>query len=297
LMDSYMQQVAPPAGAFIRHQFIPGGLISKTLARRSMNTQAKLLRKFGGVTNLTSHLYFVSQGTIDEMRGEIKEVLPADQPVSSNDVLAALINVAMAQSLDCAAPGDTPSGVLQKIRATLFGSQKSQPKEFVHIGVADIRPRLKIPAAADYCGSAVVIYMSHIPFDALQGPVTPRMLALAANAARRGTNGVDKGYIHTYSSAIAENPDSALRPFVYCCKPPAHLAITNHSRIDHYSIDFGWGVPAWAHVIEDTINSLCYICPAPPTRKGVVVHMMLPEDTQDRMRQHPFWKEKTEFIR
>ncbi|KAJ1730510.1 hypothetical protein LPJ61_002973 [Coemansia biformis] len=297
LMDGYMQQVAPPAGAFIWHQFIPGGLISKLFAQCSVRTQLKLLGMMSGSFDLSSHFYFVSQDTIDKMRGEIKEVLPADQPVSSNDVLAALINVAMAQSLDCAAPGDTPSGVLQKIRAALFGSQKPQPKEFVHMGVADIRPRLKIPAAADYCGSAVVIYLSHIPFDALQGPVTPKMLALAADAARRGTNSVDKGYIHTYSSAIAAEPDSAIRPFVYGGKPPAHLVVTNHARIGHYRSDFGWGVPAWANVLEATMSSLCYVYPAPPTRNGLVVHMMLPKDIQDRMRQHPFWREKTEFIR
>ncbi|KAJ1721414.1 hypothetical protein LPJ61_006045 [Coemansia biformis] len=297
LMDDFMQQLAPPAGAFIRHKFIPGGLVSKLLSGRSMKTQVRLIRKMCESGEFTSHFYFIAQDTIDEMRGAIKEVVPAEQPVSSNDVITALVNVAMAQSLEAAAIRDPQSGVLQRVWAALFGAQKPQPKVFVHMGAADIRPRLKIPAADDYCGSAVMRYAAHVPLDALQGPVTPKMLAIAATSARKGTDSVDRGYMYTYSSTIAEEPDCVMRPFIYGGQPPARLIITSHARIGHYRSDFGWGVPVWANVIEDTGTALCYVYPAPPTRNGLVVHMMLPKDIQDRMRQLPFWKENVEFIR
>ncbi|KAJ2716351.1 hypothetical protein H4R19_000703 [Coemansia spiralis] len=294
MLDGYIRQVAPPAGAFIHHQFMPSGLMSKLVGMCSMTTQVKLLRKLSGPIDLTSHFYFVAQETMDALRHQIRESVPDDQAVSNNDVLTALINVAMAQSL----PSDAPAGVLQRAMAAvskLFSSPP--PAEFVHLGVANLRPRLKIPSAADYCGSAVLLYAASVPLAALQAPVTSKTLALAATAARKGTESVDRGYIHAYSTSIAAAPDTCMRPFVYGGAPPGFLVITNHARIGHYECDFGWGGPTWANVIEDTMSTLCYVYPSHPSRNGSVVHLMLPRDIQDRLRQLQFWNDNTEFIR
>ncbi|KAJ2750492.1 hypothetical protein IWQ56_007024, partial [Coemansia nantahalensis] len=260
----------------------------------------KLLGMLGGDMDLTSNFYFVAQDTMDALRSQIREAVPANQPVSNNDVLTALVNVAMAHCLPGGgAASDAPPGALRRVWtavARLFGMSPA-PAEFTHMGVANIRPRLKLAAAADYCGSAVVLYVAKVPLAALQAPVTSKTLAVAATAARRGTESVDRGYIHAYAEALAAAPDANMRPFLYAGKPPAVLVITNHERIPHYECDFGWGIPAWANVIEDTYAPLCYIYPAHPSRAGCVVHMMLPRHVQDRLRQLPFWKDNVEFIR
>ncbi|KAJ1728595.1 hypothetical protein LPJ61_003950 [Coemansia biformis] len=250
-----------------------------------------------GGTEFSSHFYSLSRDTIDEIRRAIKEVLPAGQGVSANDAISALVNVAVAQCLECPAPGDPPSGLLQRTKAAIFGAHKPQLKVFEHMGAADVRPRLKMDPENAYCGSAIVLYTSNIPLDELQGPVTPRMLALVATATRKGTDSIDKGYIYAHAATIAKEPDCTMRPFAYGTGPPAHLVMTNHSRIGHYHVDFGWGTPVWANVIEETMSSLCYVLPPPPGRDGNVIHMMIPKDVQTRMQQLPFWKDKTKLIR
>ncbi|KAJ2775282.1 hypothetical protein IWQ57_000482 [Coemansia nantahalensis] len=293
-LSAYIERGAPQPGAYIRHQFISGGPLTwffNLLSPSNQNVVARLLK---GGSGFGSHFYRISQETIDKLLVDIRKTLPAHQRVSAHDAISALINIAMAQSLVGTAAGDPPSSPFQRVAERLV---KPAPKMFEHFGVADVRPRLGMGPEEPYCGDAVVVYRSHIPMAAMRRAVTPEMLAQVALATRKGTNSVDKAYIHAVASTIASEPDCTVRAFAYGVGPPAQLVITNHSRFGDYLVDFGWGAPTWTNIIEEAMTSYCYICPPPPGTTGVIIHLLVQEDIHQRMHELQFWKNHTEFIR
>ncbi|KAJ2716331.1 hypothetical protein H4R19_000713 [Coemansia spiralis] len=296
-LSEHIQRGAPPAGAFIRHQFAPGGLQSRVFVRLPLTTQVTMARLMCGGAGFGSHFYRISQETIDALLQVIHKVVPAYQRVSANDAVSALVNIAMAQCLNDTAAGDPPTGAFQRAMQSLLRLLKPQPKMFEHIGVADVRTRIGMGPEAPYCGDAVVHYTSLIPLAEMQGEVTPTMLAQVAMATRKGTESIDRAYVHAMASTILAEPDCTVRPFAYGIGPPSHLVITNHSRIGHYQVDFGWGAPVWTNVLEESMTAMCYLYSAPPPTTGNIIHLLLPHDIHKRVHHLQFWKDHTEFIR
>ncbi|PIA13754.1 hypothetical protein COEREDRAFT_99348 [Coemansia reversa NRRL 1564] len=295
-----MRQCIPrtrlPPGSLIEHSFIPGGIVSKFFAWLSSTTQAKvlaLLNKFGQVSH---HCYFISHQKLDAIRESAISAAPEKQRLSRNDILMSLLSIAVANSENTVNDTEQSTGIFQCIKNSISLALTSKSKVFESSMPIDIRSRIGGMKTMDYCGNAIVLQRVQNPIDMLQGSITSEMIAKVASTIRLATDSVDHQYISNYFKAVNAEPDCFIRATFYGTAPPAKLIASNHTRLAHYQIDFGWGIPAWANPLEAAAPNLCYVLPAHPSKDGIVVHFMASEESLAQIQKLPIWQDTFEFI-
>ncbi|KAJ2617197.1 hypothetical protein H4S08_000412 [Coemansia sp. RSA 1365] len=293
-MRQCIPKVRLPPGSLIEHSFIPGGIVSKLFAWLSSTTQAKalaLLNKFGQVSH---HCYFISHKKLDAIR-ELA-ISAEQQRLSRNDILMAILSIAVANSENAVDNTEQSIGILQWLKNSICLAFTSKPKVFESSMPIDIRSRINGLERMDYCGNAIVLQRVQNPINMLQGLITPEMIAKVASTIRLTTDSVDSQYISSYFNAVNAESDCFIRPTFYGAAPPAKLIASNHTRLGHYQIDFGWGIPTWANPLEAAAPNLCYVLPAHPSKDGMVVHFMASEKSLAQIQKLPIWKDTFVFI-
>ncbi|KAJ2797535.1 hypothetical protein H4R20_005146 [Coemansia guatemalensis] len=297
---SSMHQCIPkqrlPPGSLIEHSFISGGALSRFFAWLSSSTQAKVFALLNKLGKVSHHCYFISHQKLDAIRESAIATAPDVQRLSRNDILMALLSIAVANSTNSTDDSEQPTGIFQALKSAISLKLTSSPKVFESSMPIDIRPRIKELAAMGYCGNASVLQRVQNPIDMLQGPVTPEMIAKVASSIRLATDSVDLQYISDYVKAVNAEPDCFVRGTFYGAAPPAKLVASNHTRLGHYQIDFGWGIPAWANPLEAAAPNLCYVLPAHPSQDGMVVHFMASEETLAQIQKLSFWQDAFKLI-
>ncbi|KAJ2579443.1 hypothetical protein GGH95_003104, partial [Coemansia sp. RSA 1836] len=179
------------------------------------------------------------------LHASIQEYITTGERISDNDVITALLNMAVAQSeAECKQDAAATRGYLSSLASYLFPSMYAQDSEFVTQVVFDIRPRLKGLSTARYMGNAVFTRCLTSPMESLTSGIDAQSLALAAQNVRKLVNGVDPQYIGQYIDTLHKDPSCFMCPIAYALTKTT-MMVSNQSRFPLYKADFGSGAPVW----------------------------------------------------
>ncbi|PIA16251.1 hypothetical protein COEREDRAFT_87215 [Coemansia reversa NRRL 1564] len=295
-LQKYIPAKNTPLGSIVDHSFIQGGARSKLISRLSHRSRAALFNFVIRASGTENHCYFITHQKLEEHREAAMLAASAKVKLSHNDIVMALIGIAVSQSLEPKKPKNALSKAIHLIKRKVVNVLFPKPTEF-ELGMAvDIRPRFDGIRTMGYCGGGAVEQRTLIPRNRMEGTVTANMVSKIASNVRLMTNSVDERYVASYIRAIVAEPDAMFRPLIYGAPPPAKMIVSNHTRLGQYQVDFGWGVPRWVSPLDLTAPNLCFVLPAPPPQDGIMVHIAMPGKIHMRMQKQTFWAEAARLI-
>ncbi|KAJ2303580.1 hypothetical protein IWW55_002854, partial [Coemansia sp. RSA 2706] len=160
----------------------------------------------------------------------------------------------------------------------------------------DIRPRLSELATRNYCGNGMVKQVVQCDFENLLQPITLKMLAAMAGRVRQKTKASTADYISQFIHAVDAEQDCFVRPVVAGTRYPMKVLTTNHTRVNYYAIDFGWGIPVHVNPIEGSFPNFVGILPASPPLDGYHVHVMASKSVHSKFKSNSFWMSHFDFV-
>ncbi|KAJ2738766.1 hypothetical protein GGI20_006222, partial [Coemansia sp. BCRC 34301] len=165
--------------------------------------------------------------------------------ISNNDVITALLKMAIAQSeAECKQEAAATRGYLSTLAAYMFPSMYTLDSEFVAQIAFDTRPRLAGLSATRYIGNAVFLRCLANPMDRLIGGINAQSLALVAQSVRKLVDGVNPQNIGQHLDMLHKNPAGFMCSSAHGITKTT-MGLSNQSRFQLYKADFGSGIPAW----------------------------------------------------
>ncbi|KAI8318917.1 hypothetical protein GQ54DRAFT_58081 [Martensiomyces pterosporus] len=276
--------------------FAKPSLLSKWLAWLSPETRGRMLSLFASLTKSETHVFHITDGTLETLRSSVREFVPEGMRVSDNDVLVALLSKTYAQALNSSqeSGGNVVTRVVGSIVSAvvgrLFGAEEHRETGIV----CDIRPRIGI-ADKNYIGAPLILPLISSPLGDLLAPTTADSLAGIASNVRRRVDSLDARYIGTYIDTIDSAPSFFIQPAFYLVEHPAALLTSNQSRFRMFEADFGDGHQDWVTFIMDRPGTIIFM-PCPPPMKGVNVSMCVEAPVLRELLVNEFWMSITSQI-
>ncbi|KAJ2852526.1 hypothetical protein IWW36_000154 [Coemansia brasiliensis] len=273
-------QILP--GSLVTSKFARGNLVSRAFACLSANSQGRVLRLVNSACRVSHARFMITHSQLSKIRNSVRDVLD-EKRISNNDIILALLSMCFAQSVGSYDVGGSRSRLNRRIRSKII------PSIFETAMTVDVRPRLPQLQGKGYCGNAVVVQRMYTSVGMLQQPISIKSLAQVAKQARKMTDSVDGQYIRGFMDALDTKHDAFARPISGGMRHPYKLLVTNHTRLPHYSADFGGGAPAWVNPIEAAFPNHVVLMNAPPSFNGLVVHIMAAKNVLTCIQHIPFW--------
>ncbi|KAJ2891315.1 hypothetical protein IWW38_003671 [Coemansia aciculifera] len=171
----------------------------------------------------------------------------------------------------------------------------AQDSEFVAQIVFDTRPRLKGLSSARFVGNAVMTRCLASPMNSLTGGINAQSLAQVALSVRQLVNGVDPQYIGHVLDMLHDDPSCFMCPVSYSLTKTA-MFLSNQSRFELYTADFGSGTPVWVSPIRKFVNNFFSILPAPPGTGGYIIYTSMMTQTTAKLMQNKFWMNVADLV-
>ncbi|KAJ2910679.1 hypothetical protein GGI21_000621 [Coemansia aciculifera] len=265
------------------------GLFTRWLAWISPNTRNKVFGAALVLSSVESHIFHLSATNVASLRASIQEFVSAGERISDNDVITALLQMSIAQSeAECKQEAAASRGYLSSLASYLFPSMYAQDSKFVAQIAFDVRPRLRGLASAGFVGNAVTTRCLASPMDSLTSGINAQSLALVAQSVRRLVNGVDPQSIGQHIDIIHKDPLCFMRPIAQGLLKTTML-VTNQSRFQLYTADFGSGAPVWVGPIRPFFPNILCILPTPPSADGYIIYMSMTTPAMAKLLLNTFW--------
>ncbi|KAJ2909562.1 hypothetical protein GGI21_001756 [Coemansia aciculifera] len=279
-----------------REMLTTRGLFTRWLAWISPKTRAKVFGATLPVSNIEGHVYHLSASNLALLRASTQEFVSTGERISGNDVVTALLQMAVAQSeAESKQEAAANRGYLSSLMAYLFPSMYAQDSEFVGQIVFDTRPRLKGLGSARFMGNAVMTRCLASPMDSLTGGINAQSLAQVALSVRRLVNGVDPQYIGQVFDMLHNDPSCFMCPSSYVLSKRT-MFLSNQSRLQLYTADFGSGTPVWVCPIRKYVNNYVTIFPAPPATDGYTIYASMTTQSTAKLMQNKFWMNVVDLV-
>ncbi|KAI8318996.1 hypothetical protein GQ54DRAFT_266084 [Martensiomyces pterosporus] len=269
--------------------FAQPSILSKWLAWISPVTRGRILRFLLSFTASETHVFHITDSTLETLRSSVREFVPEGIRVSDNDVLVALLSKTYAQALHSAQEkgGNVVTRVLGSIDSTTSGQLFGIERHHATNIACDIRPRIGI-VDKNYVGCPQLILFISNPLDNLLMSTTAESLASIASSVRRFIDSLDAPYVGTFIDTINSVPSSFIQPTAYFAKHSATLLTSNHTRFRMFEADFGNGCQEWAAFIKERPGN-AILMPCPPPLKGVNISMCVEAPVLKKILANKFW--------
>lgn len=221
------------------------------------------LLAFGIKSHLTSgdsdsHLFALSRRDLDAVRSKARH--GSTTTISDNDVIVALFTMAYAQSSN-----KKNKGSKTKVKA---------------IVPCDFRHRLDIPEA--FTGNCAVGLFVTASSEQLLQPIEVESIIQVASVCRKAIDSADRTVIEQLikramqSIRLLGNRARILYSLMVC------QAFSNQSRLEFYTVDFGFGPPVLAVPVAYP-RTLAVIVPSPPASDDVYIWLSLQSAQMGRL--------------
>ncbi|KAJ2878810.1 hypothetical protein IWW38_006239, partial [Coemansia aciculifera] len=228
-----------------RELITTNSVFSKWLAWISPKTRNKVFGAALALSSVESHIFHLSASNIATLRASIQEFVTTGEHISDNDIITALLQMAVVQSeTECKQEAAASRGYLSSFASYIFPSMYAQDSEFVTQIAFDTRPRLKGLSSARFAGNAALLRCLASPMDSLTSGINAQSLALAAQSVRKLVNGVNPQSIGQHVDTLHKDPLCFMRPTAHGMSKFT-MGISNQSRFQLYTADFGSGAPVW----------------------------------------------------
>ncbi|KAJ1890792.1 hypothetical protein LPJ81_005870, partial [Coemansia sp. IMI 209127] len=171
----------------ICEMFNSSTVFSRWVAWFSPELRGRIFRYMLSAPGISNYYYHLSTAGYERL---VKLTQPFIEPgisgLSANDVISALATVLLAQALHKAGRLKGEAVVLSNI-------------------IADIRPRIKRLADANYVGNAILLKVVASPLDLLLGDCNPQVLAAVACNIRRAVDSLDERYCEQVGYLVNKN--------------------------------------------------------------------------------------------
>ncbi|KAJ2909143.1 hypothetical protein GGI21_002180 [Coemansia aciculifera] len=271
-------------------------LFTKWLTWLSPKTRAKVIATSTSFSSIESHIFHLSASNLASLRASTQEFVTTGERISDNDVITALLQMAVAQSeAECKQEAAASRGYLSSLASYIFPSMYKQGSEFVTQIAFDTRPRLKGLGSARFVGNAVMTRCLASPMDSLTSGINPQSLALAALSVRKLVNGIDPQYIGQHIDTLHKDPSCFMCQAAHS-RSKSTMMVTNHSRFELYKADFGRGTPVWVSPLRPFFPNILCIMPTPPSADGYIIYMSMTTPAMAKLLLNEFWASVTSLV-
>ncbi|KAJ2089210.1 hypothetical protein GGI09_006300 [Coemansia sp. S100] len=271
------------------------GPFVRWLAWISPKTRAMLFRMSFNLMSVVSHVFHIPASRFASLRASVQGYLSSDVHLSDNDILTALLAMAIAQSEAECKQDSASASYISSLTSYLFPSMYTPASNFVTQVVIDTRPRLKGLSAANYTGNSVLTRCLVNSMESLTSGINEQSLAPIAKSVRQLVNGVDPQYIGQFVDTLHKDPLCFMCPATYAFSKTT-MVLSNQSRFPLYEADFGDGIPRWVSPIQTFFPNFLSIMPAPPSTGGYVVYISMTERAMAKILQNKFWMSTSDMV-
>ncbi|KAJ2887410.1 hypothetical protein IWW38_005148, partial [Coemansia aciculifera] len=264
-------------------------VLARWLAWISPKTRNKVLGAALALSSVENHIFHLSASNLASLRASIQEFITTGERISDNDVITALLQMAIVQSeAECKQEAAATRGYLSSLASYVFPSIYAQDSEFMTQIVFDTRPRLKGLNLARFVGNATLLRCLASPMESLTSGINAQSLALVALSVRRLVNGFDPQYICQHIDTLHRDPSCFMRPTALGISKFT-MGISNQSRFELYTADFSSGAPVWVSPLRPFFPNTMTILPTPPSADGYMVNMSMTPRAMAKLLQNKFW--------
>ncbi|KAJ2039126.1 hypothetical protein IW146_000532 [Coemansia sp. RSA 922] len=271
------------------------GPFVRWLAWISPKTRAILFRMSFNLMSVVSHVFHIPASRFASLRASVQGYLSSDVRLSDNDILTALLAMAIAQSEAECKQDSASASYISSLASYLFPSMYTPASNFVTQVVIDTRPRLKGLSAANYTGNSVLTRCLVNSMESLTSGIHEQSLAPIAKSVRQLVNGIDPQYIGQFVDTLHKDPLCFMCPATYAFSKTT-MVLSNQSRFPLYEADFGDGIPRWVSPIQTFFPNFLSIMPAPPSTGGYVVYISMTERAMAKILQNKFWMSTSDMV-
>ncbi|KAJ2056379.1 hypothetical protein GGI08_003881 [Coemansia sp. S2] len=278
-----------------RELFTTSGLISKWLAWISPKTRGAVLSTAAALTSIKGHVFYLSARKLATLHTLVQEYVSSNERITDNDILTALISMAVAQSEAECRPEAAVGGYLASLASYLAPSLFAQDGDFTTEFVCDARPRLNGLSAARFTGNTVFVRCLASQLKDLAGGIDGQSLAREAKRVRQSISGVDAQYIGQLFGTLNADPSCFMCPIAQTFTKTT-VVISNQSRFTLYGADFGNGIPTWVSPIKTFYANFVSILPVHPSTGGYALYVTLSKQAMGKLLQNEFWMSALELL-
>ncbi|KAJ2748656.1 hypothetical protein GGI19_006021 [Coemansia pectinata] len=271
------------------------GPFVRWLAWISPRTRGKLFCASFSLMSVVGHVFHIPASRLASLRTSVQGYISNDVRVSDNDLLTALLTMAVAQSEAECKRDSAPASYLASLVSYLFPSMYTPDSSFVTQVVVDMRPRLKGLSTVGYTGNSVITRCLVNSMENLTSGINEQSLAQIAKRVRQLVDGVDPQYIGQFVDTLHKDPLCFMYPTTYALSKTTML-LSNQSRFPLYHADFGDGIPTWVSPTRTFIPSFSSVLPAHPLTGGYVVYISMTERVMVKLLQNRFWMGTTDMV-
>ncbi|KAJ2867011.1 hypothetical protein GGH94_001178 [Coemansia aciculifera] len=229
------------------------------------------------------------------LRTSVQGYISNDVRISDNDLLTALLTMAVAQSEAECMQESASASYLSSLVSYLFPSMYTPDSSFVTQVVVDTRPRLKGLSTVGYTGNSVLTRCLVNSMESLTSGINEQSLAPIAKSVRQLVNGVDAQYIGQFVDTLYKDPLCFMCPATYAFSKTT-MVLSNQSRFPLYHADFGNGIPTWISPVRTFFPNFSSIIPTHPSTGGYVVYISMTERAMAKFLQNKFWMSTSELV-
>ncbi|KAJ2573125.1 hypothetical protein GGH95_004072 [Coemansia sp. RSA 1836] len=296
-LSNHLPETSAPLDETTRDLFAKSSPLSKWLAWISPKTRGAMLKTTVAMTPIEGHVFHVSKARLASLHALVQENVTSGERITNNDILTALISMAVAQSeAECKqAAAAATRGYLASLATYLLPSVFAQDSEFWAEIVCDARPRLPGLSAAQYTGNSVFVRCLISKLDALACGIDAQSLTLEAKKVRQLVDSVDSEFIGQLFSTLNSDPSCFMCPIVQVLAKTS-IVVSNQSRFTLYGADFGDGIPVWVSPIKTFYANFASVLPVQPSTGGYAIYVTLSKQAMAKLLQNDFWMNSVELL-
>ncbi|KAJ1666503.1 hypothetical protein IW140_004164 [Coemansia sp. RSA 1813] len=253
-------------------------MLSVLLAWLSPEKRAEFLNTVTPCALTENHVFYLSSEKLRALKETVGTTdVASGTRLSSNDIITAVLSMVSVQS-NQVHDGDTDDETI-----------------IVNFPV-DFRKRLENSNMVNYTGNCVVAPLLPFQYKELRAEINDESLATCAVKVRRLVDLVTPNYVRQSVDLISSEPDCIMRGAAHSSSISSGFCLSNHSRIDYYGVDFGYGNPVWINPPKVYVPNYATILPTSTYNGGCYVYLSLLKGDMERALRHKFWCSIAELV-
>ncbi|KAJ2396266.1 hypothetical protein GGI23_003979 [Coemansia sp. RSA 2559] len=270
-------------------------LSSRCLARVSPSTRARLFSLIVSADPPENCYFRIRKQTIESLRQSVQDHgYDSSIRYSHNDILTALISTAIVQAT-CKSSVEQERTLFPSALRSIFGSRRSkEPENALSSVVVDLRPRIGNHESQYYMGNLIIVRDVVVPLEFVETDVTPKSLTAVASRIRQAVAGMSKRSIGQHYTLLNNSSDAFIRAMLYCNKFKYRQMVSNHTRFEHYSVNFGAGIPDLIRPATLAFPDVVFVMPCHPDTDAYEISMTLTRSVRKNIVQVKSWMQFVE---
>ncbi|KAJ2547406.1 hypothetical protein EV175_005234 [Coemansia sp. RSA 1933] len=271
-------------------------LASKLLAWVSPKLRALV---FNAVVSLDPSrcCYFrISKKTVENLRQAVQNHAPdSNVRYSRNDIFSALVTTAIiraTQKYYLEQESNSPATSIFRYISSI--SHIDKPMNALLMIPVDLRSRIGNPDAASYVGNMIIARCILIPLDNYNEGATPKAMAVVASYIRQAVAGMNKRCIGQHSTLMNKSSEVFARAILFSNNFRYKLLVSNHILFEHYSMDFGSGIPDLVRPGTVAFPNIVFVMPCSPGSDTYELMLSIPRAVRERILQDESWMQLVE---